>query len=170
MENKILILIFAIIFISLVSGNCEEGQININNASAEELDKIIWVGSATAQNIINSRPFSSLEDLLNVSGIGETKLQDIKEQGLACVEEQEIIENNKEQKEKEVIYVKFNPEKSSLKNIKQTININPKDINTKKNNSNLINSEYALYGFIIFSLLIILLSILKINKNKNEFE
>jgi len=47
------------------------GQININTASAEDLDKITEVGPATAQKIILARPFYSLNDLLKVSGIGE---------------------------------------------------------------------------------------------------
>jgi len=59
------------------------GQININIASAEDLDKITEVGLATAQKIIEVRPFCSLNDLLRVSGIGETTLQKITEQGCA---------------------------------------------------------------------------------------
>jgi len=62
------------------------GQININTASAEDLDKIIYVGPATAQKIIEARPFYSLNDLLKVSGIGQTTLQKIIEQGCAYVE------------------------------------------------------------------------------------
>ena len=67
------------------------GQININIASAEDLDKIISVGPATAQNIIAFRPFYSLNDLLNVSGIGEATLQKITEQGCAYVEPTSIV-------------------------------------------------------------------------------
>jgi len=62
------------------------GQININTASIEDLDKIIGVGSATAQKIIEARPFYSLNDLLKVSGIGEKTLQKITEQGCAYVD------------------------------------------------------------------------------------
>jgi len=62
------------------------GQININTASVEDLDKITEVGPATAQKIILARPFYSLNDLLKVSGIGEATLQKITQQGCAYVE------------------------------------------------------------------------------------
>ena len=62
------------------------GQININTASAGDLDKITQVGTVTAQKIIEARPFYSLNDLLKVGGIGEETLQKIVEQGCAYVE------------------------------------------------------------------------------------
>ena len=61
------------------------GCININTASFEELQLIVHIGPERAQQIIELRPFSSLDDLLRVDGIGPSRLQDIKEQGLACV-------------------------------------------------------------------------------------
>ncbi len=66
--------------------NCLPGQININTAPEEELQKITGIGPVLAQRIIEARPFYSLDDLIKVSGIGEKTLQKIKEQGLACVE------------------------------------------------------------------------------------
>ncbi|MCX6719952.1 MAG: helix-hairpin-helix domain-containing protein, partial [Candidatus Staskawiczbacteria bacterium] len=62
------------------------GQINLNIATLADLEKIIYVGPATAQKIIEARPFNSLNDLLKVSGIGEVTLQKIIEQGCAFVE------------------------------------------------------------------------------------
>ncbi len=67
------------------------GCININTASEEELQKLSGVGPVIAQNIIDAKPFSSVDDLVRVSGIADAKLADIKAQGLACVE---ITENN----------------------------------------------------------------------------
>jgi len=66
-------------------GGCEPGQININTASFEDLQKIIHIGPARAQEIINLRPFTSIHDLTRVDGIGPSRLEDIIEQGIACV-------------------------------------------------------------------------------------
>ena len=59
--------------------------IDINSASQEDLEKLSGIGPAKAQAIIEARPFSSLNDLIRVKGIGEKTLQKIKEQGLACL-------------------------------------------------------------------------------------
>ena len=51
------------------------------------------IGPVKAQAIINSRPFESIDDLINVSGIGEVTLIKIKDQNLACVNEvEEVLE------------------------------------------------------------------------------
>jgi len=70
-------------------------KVNINAATIEELQTITGVGPAYAQRIIDNRPFSSLDDLIRVKGIGEKTLQKIKDQGLAYIGitgEEEIIE------------------------------------------------------------------------------
>ncbi|MSU60517.1 MAG: hypothetical protein EXS52_01190 [Candidatus Staskawiczbacteria bacterium] len=60
-------------------------KIDINTASPQQLDELVGVGPALAQRITDGRPYSSLDGLLNVKGIGEKTLQDIKRQGIAYV-------------------------------------------------------------------------------------
>jgi len=52
-------------------------KININSASAEELETLPDIGASTANKIIQARPFSSLDDLKNVPGIGEKTYNNI---------------------------------------------------------------------------------------------
>lgn len=57
------------------------GLIDINVASADELDQLPGIGPSIAQNIIAFReangPFLIIDDLLLVSGIGEAKFEQI---------------------------------------------------------------------------------------------
>ncbi|MDR3052763.1 MAG: helix-hairpin-helix domain-containing protein, partial [Coriobacteriales bacterium] len=54
-----------------------QGKVNINTADAATLETLPGVGPATAQKIVQYRTangaFKSIEDLKNVSGIGEKK-------------------------------------------------------------------------------------------------
>jgi competence protein ComEA len=47
-----------------VSGAAISGKINVNTASAAELDQLWGVGPATAEKIISGRPYGSVEELL----------------------------------------------------------------------------------------------------------
>ena len=59
------------------------GLVNINTASAEELQTLSGIGPSMAQSIIDERTkngaFASVDDLMRVSGIGEKKLAKIKD-------------------------------------------------------------------------------------------
>ncbi len=60
------------------------GKININAAGTEELILLPSIGEGRAEDIINYREengdFSSIEDIMQVSGIGEKTFEEIKEQ------------------------------------------------------------------------------------------
>jgi competence protein ComEA len=57
--------------------------VNINTASLTELDTLQGVGPSTAQKIIDYRtangPFARIEDIMNVSGIGEARFAALKD-------------------------------------------------------------------------------------------
>ena len=59
------------------------GIININSASLELLDTLPGIGPSTAQSIIDYRTdtgfFESIEDIMNVTGIGEATFNEIKD-------------------------------------------------------------------------------------------
>lgn len=59
--------------------------IDINHASADEVQGIIHIGTERAQDLINLRPFDSVDDLDSIKGIGPARIADIKNEGLACV-------------------------------------------------------------------------------------
>jgi competence protein ComEA len=57
--------------------------VNVNNAGIDELTKLPGIGIKTAEAIVQYRnkfgKFNSVEDLLNVKGIGNSKLETIKD-------------------------------------------------------------------------------------------
>ncbi len=59
------------------------GKVNINTATAEELETLPGVGAVTAQNIIDYRaahgPFKSIEGIQQVTGIGAATYQKLKD-------------------------------------------------------------------------------------------
>lgn len=62
------------------TGEC----ININKASAEILQEIIHIGPARARDLIDMRPYKTVDNLTSIDGIGPARIADIKRQGLAC--------------------------------------------------------------------------------------
>ncbi|MEX1200858.1 MAG: helix-hairpin-helix domain-containing protein [Methylophaga sp.] len=78
------ILTFLLAF-SLASGAAfAADKINLNSASADELQMIDGIGPATAANIVEYREsngeFASMADVVNVKGIGDAKAAQLAEQ------------------------------------------------------------------------------------------
>jgi len=57
--------------------------VNINTATKEQLTTLNGVGDSTAEKIIQGRPYTQVEDLLNVAGIGEATLEKL--QDFVCI-------------------------------------------------------------------------------------
>ncbi len=53
-------------------------KLDLNTATQAELEGLQGVGAALAGKIIAARPFKSVEDLMNVKGLGQTKFDNIK--------------------------------------------------------------------------------------------
>ena len=75
--------------INIIEGNkSKEEKININKAAQTEIETLPGIGPSTALKIINYRnehgKFKNIGDIKNVSGIGDSKFENIKE--YICVE------------------------------------------------------------------------------------
>lgn len=73
---------------SNLSANDINEKVNINTATVEELDeKLVGIGPSTAQKIVEYRnsvgKFYSIEEIMNVSGIGEKTFEKFKD--MICV-------------------------------------------------------------------------------------
>jgi len=66
--------------LALVAGSALAAGVlvDINTADQKALESLPGVGPATAKEIIQGRPYKSVDDLANVKGIGKSKLEKIK--------------------------------------------------------------------------------------------
>ena len=201
MKMKLLLFAFAfILFSGFISASCSSGQININTASLSDLDQLSGIGPAKAQAIIDSRPFNSIDDLINVKGIGEVTLANIKSQGLACVEgsdsqeednsnkitseiedtsstiddqneiAKEDSDESKDSEDNKVLFISESDDKKEEVNLSIPINLNPKDIKSSNSVQNEEGKDYSKYLFFVFCVLLLGLYLLKFRKRKNEWK
>ncbi|MFQ5788569.1 MAG: ComEA family DNA-binding protein [Thermodesulfobacteriota bacterium] len=79
---KLFLVVSLSIFLLTSYGLAEAVKININTASVEQLAELPGVGEATANKIVEYRKqnggFKTIDDLLNVKGIGEKKYEKMK--------------------------------------------------------------------------------------------
>lgn len=188
MSKKVLVIFCFIFLIHFALSLCGTGQININSATIEELDLLIGIGPAYAQDIIDARPYSSVDDLDRAKNIGPSRLAKIKMQGLACIDsnnveiamEQEIKESDVEptsQPEPEskleprnIIPETLSPINANVVVKPETesiINLNPESENTSEKviyeSRNEKIRKYSIYAFAFF--LLIVISFLLLDKN-----
>lgn len=55
----------------------DDGCISINDATKEKIMELKGIGEAKAQDIVDGRPYSKVEDLKNVKGIGEKTFESL---------------------------------------------------------------------------------------------
>lgn len=185
-RNKILIFIFAfVLLLSGVSSLCNETQVDINTANLTELMKIKGLGGEgiIAGRVIDYRQtniFNSLDELVNVSGIGNLTLSKIKAQGLACVSSE--IQSSSESETEEPVNASqeasnaaentepneylYNPPKKT-----QTITLTPIALNIKsEENKEILKKNLALAGIITFCIGFGALFFLRATRRRRENE
>ena len=179
----IVILLLTIFLITNISALCSEGQIDINTASLEELDKLYGIGPVKAQAIIDTRPFDSVDELIDVYGIGNATLNGIKAQGLACAADEIDKEDNSDNSKENILNNTNTINDSNINNASpinnyqnQKLELQPIKLNYPENSTKDIkteeNSEFldknkdriAMYGFFVFSVLIGILLIIRRKK------
>ncbi|MBW1783735.1 MAG: helix-hairpin-helix domain-containing protein [Deltaproteobacteria bacterium] len=85
-KKKIVWLLTAALFVALISASWVQGaeKVNINTATAAQLQTISGIGPTIADRIVKYRdengPFKTAQDITHVKGIGPKKYEAIKDQ------------------------------------------------------------------------------------------
>jgi len=111
----------------------ESMKLDLNTAVIDELVKISGIGPGTAKKIIKYRkengPFKSIEDLLNVPGIGETKFNSFKEYITVRKSATELEETEKKEQEEKKITAPPPPNQKKIKMVySDKVDINSADL------------------------------------------
>ena len=80
--RKMTALLLALCFLLCSAPAIAGGKINVNTADKETLDSIEHIGPVYAERIIEYRekhPFETIEEIMEIKGIGEKTFQDIKD-------------------------------------------------------------------------------------------
>jgi len=81
-----------VVLLAIPGQGAAQECVDINTAPAQQLDRIIHIGPARAEQIIQlraQRRFANVDEMVRIRGIAAARLRDIKAQGIACVRDPE---------------------------------------------------------------------------------
>jgi competence ComEA-like helix-hairpin-helix protein len=66
-------------FNAVTVGKAEPAALNVNTASVEELESLDGISEAIAKRLIKARPFEDVDDLTRVRGIGQNRVDALRD-------------------------------------------------------------------------------------------